>query len=362
MTSFTNEYSLLALLGRAPSSNIDGRRIDPDVFVDLCRRHRVASLAYQAMAEGNGVWPPEILEPLKETTRKTLVDNLLLLKALRDAAAALTEEGTGFVLLKGASLLGFLYPEIQLRPMTDLDLLIREKDWPKVAGTLGQRGYRLPSAEEERFFRETWYHQLIETPGSPPCGVEFHWNLESVDRSRIDPDELIRDAVPCEIEGEEFLRLCDDHLLLHLSVHLAHHYSTPSLHWVEDLRRLLVRGNFDWDRIARTAGAWRVGNCLAYSLGYVERVYPGTLPDPARRFALSPARVLILRTFGTSDPTLPHRALDRSPVRHAVSMALLDRWRDAGRYVAVHSVMRLARIVHLQPGGTKASEQWRKRD
>ena len=345
MTSHRHERLLLSLLGREPSAPVDPADAEPAAFVGLCRRHGVASQAYQAMTSGRTTWPASILEPLRKTTRKTLVDNLLLLKALRDTAAALTDEGIGFVLLKGASLFGFLYPEIQLRPMSDLDLLIREKDWPKTSETLRQMGYGMPSAEEERRYGEIWYHQLVVTPGSPPCNLEFHWNLESVERSRIDPEELIRDAVPLEIDGERFLRLCDDHLLLHLAVHLAHHYQDPSLYWVEDLRRLLRSGRFDWRRIGETSKAWGVENCLAYSLGYLERVFPGTVPGPGRRITLSPARNLILKGFATSDPTLPHRALNGSFLRHAISMMLLDRWRDAGRYIAVHSRKRLARAL-----------------
>ena len=350
MASFASERLLLSLLREEVQSPSPDAIADPSAFVELCRRHRVASLIYQAASRREGALPPEALAALREATRKTLVDNLILLKALRNLASALTEEGTGFLLLKGASLLGFLYPEIQQRPMTDLDLLIREKDWPKVAETLGGLGYRLPFDEEERYYQEIWYHQLVETPGSPSCYVEFHWNLESVERSRIDPDELIRDALACEIEGEKFLRLCDDHLLLHLAVHLAHHYHDPSLHWVEDLRRLLVLGNLDWERVGTTARMWGVENCLAYSLGYVEKVFPGIVPEPGRRFTLSPLRGAILRGLRTENPALPHRPLGGSPLRHAVSMSLLDRWSDVGRYVAAHSVSRIARALGVSRG------------
>jgi Uncharacterised nucleotidyltransferase len=161
--------------------------------------------------------------------------------------------------------------------------------------------------------------------------------------------------VTFELEGEKFLRLCDDHLLLHLAIHLAHHYQDPSLHWVEDLRRILARGALDWKRILLTARAWGVEGCLAYSLEYVERVFPGTLPDPARRIRLSPLRSAVLQSFRTEDPTLPHRPLARSPLRHAVSMALVDSWLDVARYMAVHSGWRIGRALGISrlkaPGG-----------
>jgi hypothetical protein len=337
------------LLGGLPVADHDRDRIDPAAFADLCRRHRAAGLAYQALVSESRPWPATILEPLKEARQKTLIDNLVLLKVLGETATALEENGIPFVVLKGASLLEVLYPEIQLRPMTDIDLLIRKPDWPAVAQALGRRGYILPSAVAERYYSDTWYHQLVESPDWPPCFVELHWNIESSERSRVDPDELFRDAVRFVVDGRTYLRLSDEHLLLHLLVHLAHHYTDPSLHWMVDLRLLLKGKEFDWDRIEATARAWRVRNALAYSLAFLDRVFPGSVPAEARRFRLSPARRLILKTLKTPDPTLLHRRLEGSPLRHIVSMTILDRWRDVSRYIWVHSVQRLRRLFQPLP-------------
>jgi putative nucleotidyltransferase-like protein len=344
MNSFANERLILSLMGREGPAPDGLAEIHSAAFVEVCRSHRVAGLVHREAARDPSR-TAALLPGLHQAARKTLVDNLVLLRALGDLSSVLSEEGIGFVVLKGASLLGFLYGEIQLRPMTDLDLLIRQKDWPKLADTLHSRGYRMPAAGEERYYARNWYHQLVESPATPPTNLEFHWNLESVERSRIDPEELIHEAVPCEIDGRSYLRLCDDHLLLHLSVHLAHHYQSPALIWVEDLRRLIGSGRLDWERIGRTARSWGVANCVAYSLRYVERAFPGTLPAEARGFRLSLARRLILGGFGTGNPALPHRTLEGRPLRHAVSMILLDRWKDVARYVATHSVSRAARAT-----------------
>jgi len=346
MKSYSHERLMLSLLRGEPRSLADFSGEESGTFAELCRQHRVTGLVHQQATRAPAK-AGALLAILREATHRILVDNLVLLRALKDVSSALSEEGIGFVLLKGASLLGLLYPEIQLRPMTDVDLLIREKDWPKVRETLQSRGYRLPAVEAESWYAENWYHQLVESSGTPPTNLEFHWNLESVERSRIDPEELIHEAVPCDIEGAPYLRLGDHHLLVHLAVHLAHHYQSPALIWVVDLRRLIGRGGLDWEKVERTAQAWGVENCLAYSLGYVERAFPGTLPEPARRFRLSPARRLIMRAFRTEDPSLPHQSVAGRPLRHAVSMVLLDRWRDAARYIAVHSFRRTSRAAVL---------------
>jgi hypothetical protein len=358
-SSFIHERLLLSLLGGVPVADLDRDGIDPATFTDLCRRHRAAGMAYQALAADSKPWPATILEPLREARQKTLVDNLVLLKVLGETATALEENGIPFVILKGASLLEVLYTEIHLRPMTDIDFLIRKHDWPAVAQALGRRGYILPSAEAERYYSETWYHQLVESPDWPPCFVELHWNIESSERSRVDPAELFRDAVRFAVDGRQYLRLSNEHLLLHLLVHFAHHYNDPSLHWLVDLRLLLKDEEFDWDRIESTARAWRVGNALAYSLAFLDRVFPGSVSAEAWRFRLSPARRLILRSLKTPDPTLLHRRLEGSPLRHLVSMAILDRWRDVGRYVMLHSAQRLRRLFRPLPTFPEAERRHR---
>jgi hypothetical protein len=345
MVPYPEENLLLRLLGGAAPAVVEADQVDPARFVDLCRRHGVAGLVREARPAGGSAWPPAIDAGLEQATRKTLVDNLALLRALREVAAALEEAGVEFILLKGACLLAFLYPGIEQRPMADLDLLIREEAWPRASSVLESRGCLMPTPESEKDLGEDWYNHLVQVPGTPPCSLEIHWNLESIERSRIDPGALFRHAVPCVLERRPYRRLCDDHLLLHLAVHLAHHLETPSLHWAEDLRRILRRGRLDWDRIEATAVAWGVRNCLAYSLGYLERLFPGAVPEPGRRFRWSPARRLIMDSLGTGNPILPHRDLGRSPLRHAVSMALLDRWSDAARYIARHAAGRALRAL-----------------
>jgi hypothetical protein len=340
MVPYPEESLLLRLLRGVPPAPADAERLDVSRFLELCRRHGVAAAAQKAIEASSVPWPPALLEGLKRTTQKTLVDNLVLLRALHETRAALAEAQIEFVLLKGVSLLGFLYSRIDQRPMTDMDILIRRTDWPAVARSLASRGYILPTPESEADLGDDWYNHAVETPGSPSCSVEIHWDLESVERSRINPADLFRDSVPCDVDGHPYRRLSDEHLFLHLAVHLAHHYASPALYWVEDLKLLLLRGPLDWERIATTAEAWGVRNCLAYSLGYVERLYPGTADEPVRRFPWSGPRRLILTALGTRNPILPHRDLEKSPLRHAVGMALLDRWSTAAGYATRHAAGR----------------------
>src|SRR5262245_44558569 len=164
-SSHLHEYLMLSMMGREPVPKEGLHGADPAALVDLCRVHRVAGIAHQGATRLRPRYD-SALAGLRQAAHKTLVDNLVLLKALKETAAILRAEKIDFVLLKGASLLALLYPEIQLRPMTDIDFLIRKAAWPRLAAALRSRGFAMPSGEEERFYGETWYHQLVRSPWS----------------------------------------------------------------------------------------------------------------------------------------------------------------------------------------------------
>ncbi|MFQ5718367.1 MAG: nucleotidyltransferase family protein [Acidobacteriota bacterium] len=344
----SNEALLLALLRHEPVPPDALEGLDGPCWLDLARRHRLAGLLREAAQDtASSRWPPGVIEALNTVHRKTLADNLVLVAALHEVSRLLSGHGVDFLVLKGASLLGFLYRDPGCRPMSDLDLLIRKDDWSRVAAVLGEQGYIMPTVEQESFYGDIWYHQLVTTPRMPSCHIEFHWNIESSERSRVPPDDLRRRAVPFELDGHTYRRLGNDDLFLHLAVHLAHHFDDPSLHWVEDIRRLLATASLDWPAIEARARRWRVRNGVAYALRYVDRIDPAAVPEAARRLRLSPGRRLLLWMLSTSDPTLAHRPLRSGLTRHAVSMALLDRWSSATVYIASHLMLRLGRRLGL---------------
>lgn len=150
---------------------------------------------------------------------------------------------------------------VDLRPLGDVDLLLRPSDLPWVAGWLRRRGYEPVSSSSPFFSRGAVSFDLhTEIVGS-------EWVDRKARAFRLDPIALWRDAIPREPADTATLVLSPVHLRLQLAVHaLKHSYSR--LIWLVDLA--LVLRDAPWPALlehARVSGTLRP---LAYAVSALD--------------------------------------------------------------------------------------------
>jgi len=137
---------------------------------------------------------------------------------VRRVLAALDPE---IILLKGAAYLEAGLPCSQGRTLSDLDLLVRREELPRIEKTLQEAGWESDTEEEydQRYYRE-WMHEI------PPLKhrfrgleVDIHHNLLALTgRYRVPAEKLWEDARPLQENGVWVLAPAD--MLLHSAAHL----------------------------------------------------------------------------------------------------------------------------------------------
>jgi putative nucleotidyltransferase-like protein len=333
-TPYAEERFLLAALRRRdppPTPELSARRL-----LELCDWHGVGPLLARAL-EGRDLPPPleQDLRPgLRQRLRRTGLENALLLDRFARFGELLEGAGVDFVLLKGASLIPLVYGGAEERPLADVDLLIRRQDWPRVReAAAASRRYRLPSPERERICLRYLYATELETDEASGSHFELHWNLELGERTALRPEDLIARSVPVSLDGREYRRLGDLDLALHLALHAAHHFFAPRLIWMHDLARLAESGRIDWPRLAAAAAQCQARAALGYTLWYLEKAYPGTVPPRADLPRTPPGRIRrgLFARASTPNPLLPTRDLMPLPGRWLYSLLLIDRPADMAR-------------------------------
>ncbi|MFN2124234.1 MAG: nucleotidyltransferase family protein [Candidatus Promineifilaceae bacterium] len=80
--------------------------------------------------------------PADNLDRYTARRNLYLLSELKKATGCLSQAGMGRIILKGAALVETTYKNLAVRPMLDLDLMIRKEEVPRALELLCSEGYR----------------------------------------------------------------------------------------------------------------------------------------------------------------------------------------------------------------------------
>lgn len=237
-------------------------------LLEALEAHGLASWAYDTLGRAGlrEAFTPDFLLRLKDVYRATTLRNRVLFASLEEIAAACARRGVALIPLKGAALARRIYGNPGLRPMQDLDLLVKPADVEAAAALLREAGYVVPPHLDEGVARREHFHCVFERP-SLGVKVELHWSL-SEEASLAEP--ALARLWERSGAGEDGMRALDPATeLVAVAAHAwKHGYLNPALVEDEQLRPLLyepLAGNrliwlLDLHRLMR-AGATSPAAC-----------------------------------------------------------------------------------------------------
>ncbi len=188
-------------------------------ILEQADRHGIVPLLYdhlQGMPDA-GI-PEAALTELAHRSRKRLVWNLCLHREQVSLLGEFNRTGIPVMPLKGFLLADMLYGDLALRPMCDIDLLVRPEDLAKGEQALLRSGYiRLHQPEVE----VDLYHYSYTKDGEGGANVlvELHWDLAKSHAARLDVREVWRSASRGTWEGQEIWTMALPDLFLYLCLH-----------------------------------------------------------------------------------------------------------------------------------------------
>ena len=248
-------------------------------LVPFARSQGVAPLLhyYTKRRDWGDQLPVEVREALEREYYASAAYNQLLFSELRRILEALGEAGIPVIVLKGAAVAHTLYPDPALRPMNDIDLLVKPEHLFPAIKTLKQIGYHQ---------QKITYHVVLAGGPDSRVNLELHWLLLP---SR-DPEALITwvwdRVVPFQLSGldsQACFALDPGASFLYLAAHLglAHGSNKPRLVWLYDLFHSLAVADPISDFSELTEKAVRFGWSLAVnrSLSALELRFGPDLPD-----------------------------------------------------------------------------------
>lgn len=260
------------------------------------RADGLAPLAFHSLSNLPPV-DPAIRQLLAHEHRRSARLSLSALADLHTLLPSFAAADIPVLLMKGAALATRLYPAPSLRPMRDIDILVRREHVELAHHVLTGLGYT-PAAERRpgaqlAFGTERSYRR----PGHLP--VELHWHLLNLTSyQQLAPAAWFwQQAEPVEIASAPAFVLRPTAQLLHLAAHLSlHHFDARGI-WTHDIALLL--------------SAWQIE--------------PHLLQYAARRFALGPA------VLAADDATQAHWGIGLSPDLRQQIAATID-WRARWRW------------------------------
>lgn len=246
------ERALLALLRSPPQPPAAP---DWDAIVGLAVAHGVGPLLGRALAEC-GCAPGEVRERLAAERRAVALANLRKHGELRRIVPALAAEGIDLIPLKGLQLAEAVYGDMSLRPMSDMDLLVRRGDVGRALAVLRRQGYGhdVELSDAAGAMLDSKCNVGLEHE-SLDVWLELHWALEEPPGHSPEAiDAVWRTAGHGRIADTQVRLMAAELLLLHVCVHLARNHAFAfSLRGLCDIAEITRRCAIDWDRVVELA-------------------------------------------------------------------------------------------------------------
>ena len=215
--------------------------------------------------------------------RRALYGNTLTVRRAVGVLRLLDASGIDALVLKGAAMVRY-YGELALRPMSDVDVLVRPEDARRAIGILQDAGWcrRLGPPFTDGFFTVHYGWPFRHPSGGE---VDLHWYL--FDQSCVPgvDAELWQTARPAALGGYPIRVLGSTEQLMHVCVHGTEWDTVPTLRWVADAVTVLrtAAGDVDWDRLVRQAQRHRVVASTEATLTYLKDRFGAPVPQTALR-------------------------------------------------------------------------------
>lgn len=202
--------------------------LDWDSVLASAQWHFVGPLLYQNIKNLDNV-PKHVGGSLKMAFFHHTVNNLILYKELSEVLKAFNDKGVSVIVLKGAFLAEKIYKNIGLRPMCDIDLLVREVDLQCAESILVELGYNYYGEFPREVFRKKKADFLYRHPNKK-MPIELHWHISKATlplRIRFDGNEIMENlwqrARHVILGGQKTLTFCPEDQVLYLSFHFIKH-------------------------------------------------------------------------------------------------------------------------------------------
>ena len=358
----TREHRVLCRLARLtpPAAIADiPADLDWDVFAEYAIGHNLAPLAFTNLRdlERGGATtpvPPAVRTRLQNDYYFSLAQSTTLHAAFGALARALEAEGIGWIPLKGLLFGRTLYRSPDVRPMADLDFLVKPAHLDRASRLLEDLGYErsVPSgrrATHDEMFERHYRRQS----GDFVVKVEPHSGLGQAARYRVDTEGLWARSVPLSglgitDWGESGRALSPEDNLAHLFLHQANAvFDEIDLRSTLDVHELVVQWTPDWDRTLALARAWRVATPMFLALS-AARALMGTPVPTAIADAVRPGamrRAWLSRFIDSNGLGLYRYPAHPSWLKRiAAGFGSMDRPLDAVRYAFSYTGQRVRDI------------------
>jgi hypothetical protein len=182
--------------------------------------------------------------------RETRSRNDALFDAVAAVVRGLASAGIETMVLKGWPLAELYYKDIGLRPMADVDLLVRRTDVRRASLTLRQLGWSPQDDVTPALVRTRHSVPFKNCPGQQ---CDLHWRIFAEYCPASIDEDVWASSIAVDLQGASTRVAAPADQFLHVCIHGARWERTSGIRWIADVVLMLRTGQIDWHRLISQA-------------------------------------------------------------------------------------------------------------
>jgi hypothetical protein len=305
----SRESQLLWLCARVSASANDLMEIarlgselkdsDWEQLMERARLNGVENLIFTRVAEASILpsAPPDLARRMRQRYAQVTIATRRLECVLERLLPRFQAARAPVVVLKGMALARRLYPELALRPISDIDLLVRPEDLTRWEPALRAEGFEPEMSKSEPLSKHVLRFREMQFRDARGQMIEAHVALcrYPAYRQAFAPRALWGAARPLPGAAGGALALAPDDELAFLCLHYAVQHRIGRLIWLTDVAEIARRipDAQAWDALAEQVAIRGVAAPVAVTLAHARALLDAPVPDATlerlRSAALEPA-------------------------------------------------------------------------
>lgn len=312
--------------------------LDWNYIVECSVRQGISPLLYWNLSKisDDKAVPHEVVKSLKKMYYSNLARNILFYDELSKILTAFNKAGIDIIVLKGAFLAEEIYKNIGLRPMSDIDLLIKEENLQKTKMEFTKLMYSTdvyPTSTHEKF-QTVLSNELPFVHQYKNIFIEIHWDIQPPQSPyKIEINKLWKNAKPVKIAGIETLTFAPEDLLQHLCLHVDKHVNTSRAPPAKPLRDYCdiaevtrhYKDTINWNYLLQSSKDYKIEDPIFQGLNIAKKYFGAFVPDNVLS-VLEPvkSRIVFKEIFkGTKEGNL-EKNYQWNEVRYIMNLKKLD--------------------------------------
>ena len=268
-------------------------KIDWDYLLKKAREEGISPLVSIRLPEivpnRDGI-PKYVTDELRKDYYLSATKNTLIFNETENILNVFNEAGLRVIVLKGAALAETAYNNLALRPMSDVDLLVKKEDLFSIDEQLKGIGYFPSDRSVDDIDLSSTYLTTLDyrntSANSPSFHIHWHFVNSSIPNysyiHNIEMEDIWQDAEKVNIANVETLIMAPHHLIIHLSEHaLRVTHSLSKLSLLCDINEAInsYKDRLDWERLIKYSLKFKLDRMVYISLYFTSKFLTAKIPE-----------------------------------------------------------------------------------